>query len=128
MRETAMAAAPVRSAAVEPAPSPVEGLTPIFERDTPVREEYSAPVREQPREEARAYAPPKPAPAPVTRSDPREELSSAGLVMVETDRNKAPIAPLEQEPAVPLGRPRRNRSEPQPAAEGALVQVETRSK
>jgi hypothetical protein len=74
------------------------------------------------REEPRA-APPERQPAP-PRIDPKELLDSAGLVMIETDRSKAPpIAPQAEEP-VQLGRPRRERSKP--AQEEELKQVETK--
>jgi ribonuclease E len=56
--------------------------------------------------------------------DPKALLESDGLVMIETDRSKAPVAPVEEAPPQ-LGRPRRER--PKPAAqEDELQQVETR--
>jgi hypothetical protein len=58
------------------------------------------------------------------RIDSRALLESSGLVMIETDRNKAPAAAPAEEPQ-PLGRPRRER--PKPASqEEELQQVETR--
>ena len=56
--------------------------------------------------------------------DPKEYLDRAGLVMIETDRSKAPPA-LEPEPLVNLGRPRRERPKP-PSQDDDLVQIETR--
>jgi hypothetical protein len=73
---------------------------------------------------------PTPAPEPVRRVeepriDPKALLESAGLVMIETDRSKAPSQPQAEEPGQPLGRPRRER--PKPAAQDErLEQVETR--
>ena len=48
----------------------------------------------------------------------------AGLVMIETDRSKAPQAPQVQEEPVNLGRPRRER--PKVQQEEELQQVETK--
>lgn len=56
--------------------------------------------------------------------DAREALSSAGLMMVETDRSKAQPQP-EPETPIHLGRPRRERPKA-PAQDDELVQVETR--
>jgi ribonuclease E len=70
---------------------------------------------------------PPPAPqAEEPRVDPRALLESAGLVMIETDRTKAPEPPqqAEEEPQH-LGRPRRERPKPQ---DEELVQVETTRK
>jgi hypothetical protein len=50
-------------------------------------------------------------------------LESDGLVMIETDRSKAPGAPAEEAPQ--LGRPRREKPKPAPQ-EDELQQVETR--
>jgi hypothetical protein len=78
---------------------------------------------------AQAQAP-APAPEPVRRVeepkiDPKVLLESAGLVMIETDRSKAPVQPQAEESGQPLGRPRRER--PKPAAQDErLEQVETR--
>jgi len=57
--------------------------------------------------------------------DPKVLLESDGLVMIETDRSKAPayVPPQEERPA--LGRPRRERPKPT-AQEDVLEQVETR--
>ena len=60
------------------------------------------------------------------RIDAKEVLEESGLVMIETDRSKAPAAPVVEEPQH-LGRPRRER--PRPAAQDEeLVQVETSRK
>jgi len=87
-------------------------------------------VREEPqREEARPVeSRPEPSLAPraeAPRIDPKEYLESAGLVMIETDRAKAPVQPqAEEQPAHP-GRPRRERPKP-PPQDDELVQIETR--
>jgi hypothetical protein len=89
-------------------------------------------VRQEPREEAFRSAEPRsepPAPTPRAaepRIDAKEILDSAGLVMIETDRSKAPVQP-QAEPEAPaqLGRPRRER----PKAgqqDDELQQVETK--
>jgi hypothetical protein len=71
-------------------------------------------------------------PARPTLPEPREEpkidskalLESSGLVMIETDRSKAPVSlPLEE--PLQLGRPRRERPKA-PTQEEELQQVETR--
>jgi len=76
------------------------------------------------RQEERSYAPPPPPPpAPA----PRVEIPQIepGLVMIETDRAKAPAAqPAEEEPQH-LGRPRRERPKPL-SQEEELKQVETK--
>jgi len=58
--------------------------------------------------------------------DPKEALESSGLVMIETDRSKAPAAPVAEEPQH-LGRPRRERPKTQ-ADDAPLEQVETTRK
>jgi hypothetical protein len=59
------------------------------------------------------------------RIDAQQLLNDSGLVMVETDRNKAPIiAPPDEQPQH-LGRPRRERPKSVPQ-EDELVQIETR--
>jgi ribonuclease E len=57
--------------------------------------------------------------------DSKALLESAGLVMIETDRSKAPAQPQAEEQPQHLGRPRRERPKPQPQDE-QLVQIETR--
>jgi len=69
-------------------------------------EEPAAPRAEQPKIDSKAL------------------LESAGLLMIETDRSKAPVQPVEEQPQH-LGRPRRERPKPQPQDE-QLEQVETR--
>jgi hypothetical protein len=71
----------------------------------------------------------EPAPSPAAsveapRIDPKEYLESAGLVMIETDRAKAPDQPQAEEQPAHLGRPRRER--PQQQQDDELVQIETR--
>jgi ribonuclease E len=61
---------------------------------------------------------------PLPKIDSKALLESDGLVMIETDRAKAPVLPVE-EPAQQLGRPRRERPKPPPQEE-ELQQVETR--
>jgi len=51
-------------------------------------------------------------------------LESSGLVMIETDRSKAPLSAPSEEPQQ-LGRPRRERPKPL-SQEEELQQVETR--
>ncbi|MGQ0654631.1 MAG: hypothetical protein ACT4P4_20585, partial [Betaproteobacteria bacterium] len=77
---------------------------------------------EAPRVEVRP-APPPPPPQP--KVDPRETLADSGLVMVETDRSKAPVMQAEAELSEPRGRPRRDRKPPRQDA-GELQQVETK--
>ena len=60
------------------------------------------------------------------RIDPKEYLESAGLVMIETDRAKAPAQPQAEEQAEHLGRPRRERPKPLAQQDDELVQIETR--
>ena len=73
---------------------------------------------------------PAPSPAPsveAPRVDPKEYLESAGLVMIETDRAKAPAQPqAAEQPEEHLGRPRRERSKPPAQQDDELVQIETR--
>jgi len=70
-----------------------------------------------------------PPPAPrieEPRIDSKALLESAGLVMIETDRAKAPATTAVEEPAPHLGRPRRERSKELAQADEELQQVETR--
>ena len=72
---------------------------------------------------------PAPSPAPsveAPRIDPKEYLESAGLVMIETDRAKAPAQPQAEAQPEHLGRPRRERSKPPVQQDDELVQIETR--
>jgi ribonuclease E len=63
-------------------------------------------------------------PAPQPKIDSKALLESSGLVMIETDRSKAPAAAPAEEP-LHLGRPRRERPKPAPQDE-ELQQVETK--
>ena len=83
------------------------------------------PAQAAPRSEEVAQRVEEPAPRIETpKIDSKALLESDGLVMIETDRSKAPAAPAEEAPPQ-LGRPRRER--PKPAAqEDELQQVETR--
>jgi len=62
--------------------------------------------------------------APAPRVDAKELLGDSGLVMIETDRSKAPGQPQAEEPQQ-LGRPRRERQQPG-MQEEPLEQVETK--
>jgi hypothetical protein len=63
------------------------------------------------------------------RIDAKEALESAGLVMIETDRAKAPPVQAPAEEPQPLGRPRRERPRPAAASQDEeLVQIETSRK
>jgi len=78
---------------------------------------HEEPRREEPRREEPRREEPK--------IDSKALLESAGLVMIETDRAKAPPSqPAEAEPQH-LGRPRRERAKAQ-APDDELVQIETR--
>ena len=57
--------------------------------------------------------------------DSKVLLESAGLVMIETDRAKAPPSQPAAEEPQHLGRPRRERPKPQ-AQDDELKQVETK--
>ncbi len=88
----------------QPAPEPMHAEPVTAE---PVRAE---PVRREPT---------------VATIDPKVLLESAGLVMIETDRSKAPAVSAPVEEPLHLGRPRRERPKPQ-AADDELQQVETK--
>jgi len=83
-----------------------------------------APRYEQPgaAEEPR-YEQPRPA---QPKMDPKVLLESDGLVMIETDRSKAPPPPPIEAPQQHLGRPRRERPKALAQQEEELQQVETR--
>jgi ribonuclease E len=96
-------------------------------RDEPRPEEprheprHEEPKREEPRrEEPRREEPRREEP----KIDSKALLESSGLVMIETDRNKAQFSPEPEEPQH-VGRPRRDRPKPS-LAEDELQQVETR--
>jgi len=89
--------------------------------ETPPPPRAQEPREEAPREEApRAEAPRAEQP----KVDSKALLESSGLVMVETDRSKAPSQPPAEEPQQ-LGRPRRDRPK-EPPKDEPLEQVETR--
>src|SRR6267143_1665069 len=108
-----------------PVAAPVETQQPVLAAPAVVREEprYEEPQREEPQPLES-----KPAPRVETpRIDPKEYLESAGLVMIETDRAKAPVQPQAEEQPEHLGRPRRERPKPQQQQQDdELVQIETR--
>jgi len=113
-----VAAAPVETQQPVPPAAPVVREEPRYE-EPPRREE---PQVEQPRPVESEPAPRVEAPS----IDPKEYLESAGLVMIETDRAKAPAQPQAEEQAEHLGRPRRERPKPLPQQDDELVQIETR--
>jgi len=110
----------------EPASAPV-APEPRYEaprEEAPRQEERreEAPRHEAPREEAPREEAPRIAEQKI---DPKALLESAGLVMIETDRGKAPSQPVSEEPQQ-LGRPRRERPKAQESDD--LVQIETGTK
>src|SRR6266446_4865005 len=115
--------APVAAAPVE-TQQPVQPAAPVV-REEPRYEE--PPRREEPQMEQPRPVESEPAPrVEAPRIDPKEYLESAGLVMIETDRAKAPAQPQAEEQAEHLGRPRRERPKPLPQQDDELVQIETR--
>ena len=91
---------------------------------------HAEPVRAEPvRAEPVTAEPARPSPDATNRSSrrstPKVLLESAGLVMIETDRSKAPVVPAPAEEPLHLGRPRRERPKPQ-AQDDELQQVETK--
>jgi ribonuclease E len=105
----------------------------LARRDEAHAEEARREVQaEEPRREELRSAPfpaETPPPAPPRVEEPKVDskalLESAGLVMIETDRSKAPPQPQVEEEPKHLGRPRRERPQPQPQDE-QLEQVETK--
>jgi hypothetical protein len=98
----------------------------LARRDEPHSEETLPPAGQPAKveEPARFEEPVRAEPAK-PRIDSKALLESDGLVMVETDRAKAPpVAPAAEEPQN-LGRPRRERPKPQ-AQDDELKQVETK--
>jgi hypothetical protein len=75
--------------------------------------------REEPRHEEPRHEEPK--------IEAKKLLDDAGLVMIETDRARAPAQPAATEEPMQLGRPRRERPRP-PAQDDDLQQVETGKK
>ena len=110
---------PIAAPSVEPVPA-VPAVTTEIEH-APVAAE--PPVVTVTAEVAAESAPvPMPAPPPAETFDPRTYAASTGLELVETRASATQGAVAEPEP-VQLGRPRRERQ--RPAADEALVQVET---
>jgi len=93
---------------------------------TPAVQALAERVEEAPRS-PEATIPPKPAPRVEPKIDPDEVLRESGLVMIETDRSKAPEQqqPQAEEPQQ-LGRPRRERPRTQQQEDEELKQVETK--
>jgi len=118
-REEHHAEATQPPASSTPAPH-VEERAPQMEERAPQMVEERPPVQEyRPEPEPRREQP---------RVDPKELLESAGLVMIETDRAKAPPVPPQPEEPQHLGRPRRERPKAPAPQEDALVQIETSRK
>jgi len=105
-----------------PVAAPVETQQPVQPAPAVLREEPRH--EELPRREELQREPAPSVEAP--RIDPKEYLESAGLVMIETDRAKAPAQPQADEQPEHLGRPRRERSKPPAQQDDELVQIETR--
>lgn len=103
----AFVAEPPPSVAVAPAPAPTPAPAPIQAEAAPVV--HRAPV---------AITPAAP------QQDPKEVLSSSGLVMIETDPSRSKSYQLEED-RVQLGRPRRER--PKQGEGESLMQVETKN-
>jgi hypothetical protein len=121
VREESAQAETVAPAAVEsPPPAPRHEE---LRREEPQR--HDEPRYEAPREAAPERAEERPAPPPAPKVDPREELAGSGLVMIETDRSRAPEAPAATDESQSLGRPRRERPKSETKDE-PLEQVETR--
>jgi len=87
--------------------------------------EETLPPPAAPQAEIEQPAPPRVVEQPQPRIDSKALLESDGLVMIETDRSKAPVQPPAEQPQQ-LGRPRRERSKPLSQEEEELKQVETR--
>src|SRR5438034_6009057 len=105
-----------------PVAAPVETQQPVQPAPAVLREEPRH--EELPRREELQREPVPSVEAP--RIDPKEYLESAGLVMIETDRAKAPAQPQAEAQPEHLGRPRRERQKPLPPQDDELVQIETR--
>jgi hypothetical protein len=91
-----------------------------FEEQAPRVEEPPSRAEERP-----SYVEERPSRSEQPKVDSKVLLETAGLVMIETDRSKAPAQPQAQEEAPNLGRPRRERAKAQPQ-DDTLQQVETR--
>ena len=100
----------------------------LARREEPSSEETLPPPAPPKVEAPVMHAEPVTAEAPAPRQEPkvdsRQLLESDGLVMIETDRSKAVVAPTEEAPQH-IGRPRRERPKPQ-AQDEELKQVETK--
>ena len=112
-------------------PHAEETLPPPVQTQQPASEPMHADSRQaEPMRAEPVTAEPAP-PSPVRHEpqqpkiDPKVLLESAGLVMIETDRSKAPVVSAPVEEPLHLGRPRRERSKPQ-AQDDELQQVETK--
>jgi len=92
---------------------------PRVEEQPPMQEYQPEPEPRRVEQQPRAEAP---------RIDPKVLLESDGLVMIETDRAKAPPAPPQPEEPQHLGRPRRERPKAPPPQDEELVQIETSRK
>lgn len=91
------------------------------------QEEPRAQPRQGSREEtAPAYEAPRAEPRPEPRIDPKKILDDSGLVMIETNRAKAPAVQYVPEEPTQVGRPRRERPKPAQPQEDELQQVETK--
>ena len=120
---------PVQAEMPAQAPSPVMHAEPVTAepaRAEPVRSEpvRSEPVRAEPVRAEPVRTEPRREPQQ-PRIDPKALLESAGLVMIETDRSKAPAPTPMEEQQPHLGRPRRERPKP-PSQDDDLQQVETK--
>jgi len=96
--------------AQQPAPEPRQP-EPMHAEPVSAEPVRPSPVRHEPQQQPKI--------------DPKVLLESAGLVMIETDRSKAPAGCVPAEEPLHLGRPRRERSKAQ-AQEDELQQVETK--
>ena len=138
---TAVSESPVTAPVEVSAPAPQPAIAeqrieqPVMRREEPKAQafvaEAPAPVPvSAPAVVQAAIAPvEQPAPAATARpiapqADPKELLSSSGLVMIETDPSRSKSYQLEEE-RVQLGRPRRER--PKSSASEGLMQVETKN-
>jgi len=88
----------------------------------PAAPQVEEPRMEEPRIEQPRHEEPR---REEPKIDPRALLESAGLVMIETDRAKAPPSQADEAEPQHLGRPRRERAKAQ-APDDELVQIETR--
>jgi hypothetical protein len=105
--------------AEETLPPPIQAQQPAPEARQP-EPMHAEPVTAEPVRSAPAQREPT-----VPKIDPKVLLEDAGLVMIETDRSKAPAVSVPVEEPLHLGRPRRERPKP-PAQDDELQQVETK--